>query len=521
VTDAVEAFKAFLAAHTSAGGSAIDLLLATLDHDTAHLLRLAAIPHEFNARILKVLNPSLDATAREQAMAELTGFSIVSLMGDSLVIHDTARRRLFADWLSAPSEEFAAASGRLVDYYRELVAATKPPLSWANERSVMFHLLGANRPAGIIEFERLFAESRRALRFAACDTLLALVHEYDSVLTPVEEARIGFAAGKLAYDRGEYAEAVTRFRAAFAKRPEHDIELTVRMLNRLGMAYDALRAWPEALDAYGEARKLAHNARLRQQEMHILINTALALQHQGDLAQAQTLLESASGPAAESSPFVAAAVYATLGSVQRRNNDIDAALTSYARAQQLLLNQGDIVGAARVVHDIAAIYTQLGNRRKSREAYQRSLALSAGRDPLVEGRTLLNLAIDCKADHALEEAASAARSAYERFASAGVRRDMARSRRVLALVCNEQKKVEETQAALHESVALFRAVGDEAAAANVQREFAALNRPLDLPWWGWCALVLFLIGAILIITVLLIFLIGIVHAHYATASAMI
>jgi len=492
VTDAVDSFKAFLATSTNAGGSAIDLLLAALDPGTVRLLQLAAIPHEFNAEVLTVLDPSLDLPNAEQAATELAELSIVSQAGDSLTIHETARRRLFTDWLAAQSQDFAAANGRLVDYYVRLMP-TAAPARWAIERTVMFHLFAVDRAAGLAEFERLLSEGRRSLRFAACDTLLALVHEYDQVLTPVEESRIGFTAGKLAYDRGEFAEAVNRFITAFAKRPTNDVPLTVRILNRLGMAHDALRAWPEALEAFGKARELAHDAGLWQQETRVTINTALALQHQGDIVRAQSMLESiVRDHVADRSPLAAAAVYATLGSVQRRNNDIDAALASYARAQQLLQQLGDNSSAARVVHDIAAIYTQLGDRQKSREAYRRSLALNAGHDPLVEGRTLLNLAIDCKADGALDEAADATRAAYARFESAGVRRDMARSLRVLALVCSSQKKPNEAQAALSESVALFRAVGDETTATDVQSEFAAVNKSLDLPWWGWCSLVVML-----------------------------
>ena len=97
-----------------------ELLLEVMDPGAAKLLRLCAIPHQFDADIVHTLAPRLDRAEIQQRCEEFARLSFVCADADGWALHDGVRRHFFSQWLMPQSaEEFASASRRLAAFFKE------------------------------------------------------------------------------------------------------------------------------------------------------------------------------------------------------------------------------------------------------------------------------------------------------------------------------------------------------------------------------------------------------------------
>jgi len=494
-----DSFRAFLTNIAERSSSSVALLLESLDEAEARYLRLCAIPHEFSPIVLTLLHPALDIDAAQRVCDNLANLSIVAASGRDYVLHDSARHELFAAWLTPPSTEFRDISARLVLYYEQLLDGAEPIAFSVIERKRMFHLFGSDLDAGLAEFEHLFGKNRREYRLNVCDTLVRLAGEYMPLFDAARRSRLTYAKAKLAYDRGNFVETVGLLRDAIANSA--DDELRVRMLNRLGIAHDALKDVPAALDAFARAERLAHDRGLWRQLVRVKIHEADAIRHQGDVARSEELLRTVLATVdVVNDPLLCVAIHNSLGELQRQNNEIDRSLASFDEARRLVAGVDQSVIAAQVEHNIGAVYSQIGDWERSREYYERSLELNGGRNVLGEGRTLLSLANAWLAmGETAEQAEKYASAAYGRFEHVGAVRDMARSRRVLARVYEKHGRKEQARMAMADAAKLFRRIGDTASADNATKEIGEMGRRTPLPWWGWCALIATVVFIVLIV----------------------
>src|SRR5439155_22459374 len=78
---------------------------------------------------------------------------------------------------------------------------------------------------------------REEMRFGQCETLIRLVHEYDSVLSPLEKAIVAYHEGKLAADRRQWSTAEELYNRVLST-PELSAQMRVKTLCRLGIVED-------------------------------------------------------------------------------------------------------------------------------------------------------------------------------------------------------------------------------------------------------------------------------------------
>src|SRR5438067_8927853 len=83
-----------LAAAAGEGGS-VELLLDGLEPEIAHLLRICAIPHQFDPGLLQALGISPDVAHAEQSCDELSKLPVVTFNQDGRALHDKTRGYLF------------------------------------------------------------------------------------------------------------------------------------------------------------------------------------------------------------------------------------------------------------------------------------------------------------------------------------------------------------------------------------------------------------------------------------------
>jgi len=186
----------------------IDSLILQMEPDQSELIKLCAIPHQFDLSTLRTLAPHLDEEQAKIQYEEFLNLSVILSHQDELAMIDEARLHLFNKWLDPKNAvEFTAANKRLVSYYEKRATEAAGVALHNIENNRMFHLLGVKQVDGFLEFERLFRQIRYQFRLNECKTLINLVHEYDGVLTPDHAASITYHEGKLAADLRQWNQA--------------------------------------------------------------------------------------------------------------------------------------------------------------------------------------------------------------------------------------------------------------------------------------------------------------------------
>lgn len=253
-------FKALVDQLPNEGGLAtsIGLLLQQMEARSAKLLKLCAIPHQFDLAILNILAPDLDTAEAEKKYIEFSELSLVKKSQEGLALHDEARAYLFSEWLKPQNVlEFTAVNARLSTYFEQCMAGASSEALENLEPRWMFHLLGAKQAEGFREFERLFRKMHYQFRLSQCQSLVQLVHEYDPILEMQYARQLAYQEGKLAIDLYHLDSAEKLFTRILDDN-DSDPELKIKSYNRLGIVYAMQRYWSAAIDSYQKALQLAN-----------------------------------------------------------------------------------------------------------------------------------------------------------------------------------------------------------------------------------------------------------------------
>jgi tetratricopeptide (TPR) repeat protein len=482
-------------------GAAVDLLLRQMDPNQARCLRLCAIPHEFDIPILRALAPDLSEDQARQYTDAFSKLSLVGKCGELLAVHEESRRYLFDKWLdSERGAEFNAASTRLSEYFDALSARLKTETATENSDAVeqaqqrrMFHLIGASRAEGLAEFERLCRQRREEMRFGQCETLVKLVHEYDSVLSPLEKAIVTYHQGKLAADRRQWSTAEDLFNRVLTTEGI-STQLQVKTLCRLGMINDEQRQWLTAIDFFKKGLETADERPDCVAEIiHLNLNLGSTYRDTGYLTQAEQLLQKGIALAKNAHDLSGlAGGYNGLGTFYLKLNDIPKAVGTYELSLKYLEELGDKFRPAQVYNNLGNAYANQRDWPKSEEFFRRSLEIKrqAG-DNSGQAMTLNNLVRVYRAQqqfsNAIEASENAARLFTEvrDFYSAGiVKRNLGRLYRAM-------QKVDLARKAYDEAAALFERSHEHDEAVATRQEGEQKKR--GLPWWVIVAIVVFVV----------------------------
>lgn len=489
--------------------ASVELLLGQMPPDRARQLRLCAIPHQYSSGAIEALNPELPAEAAAALCGDFSSLAISTPVEDSpghFTLHDQARRHLFAQWLQpANRERFTAASRQLLEYVDTQLAdpdLTGERREWLQHRR-MFHLLGFDTEAGMVEFERLFRAHRYALRWSAGEVVCQLAHEYDAVLPPAARGLLAYEEAKLRADQRHWPQAEKLFQAVLAN-PELPVAIQIKARYRLGMVYTEQRQFEPALKWCEEALALSRRDGDPSHPVHrILHELGVIHRERGDCDRASRLLQDSVNQA-ESAGDLAdlATALNSLGETYKRLGETARAVAAYQRSLECLERTADRLRAAQVYNNLGALHAeQLRDWARSREYFQQSLAISrAAGDVHSQAKTHHNLVRVLQNSGDPAAAAQSCREAIALFLEVRDPYNAARAHRTLARLCrtagNKPGALESLQAALD----AFTRAGEGVEAAAVHREIALLDRRIGLPWWAWLCLALFvaIIAAVMV-----------------------
>jgi len=472
-------------------GSRVEILLKLLEPKIAQLLRLCAIPHEFDPHLLSVLSPGLSNT--DQLFEKLARIPFVTLMTDEAVMHDQIRRELFSFWLKEGNRiSFASTSQRLSEHFEAKMSSAD---GWQRQRLAMnrmFHLIGADFAHGFEEFEILCRTARYQNRFSDCHCLVRLVHEYDSILPATLRARLTYHEAKLAADLRQWNSAEQLLR-----KITHDtlVESELRSAShfRLGVIYSDQGKHTIAIENYKEALGLlSHSSCKTALTYRIRGALGAAYRELNRLAEAQDMLETSLAEAqAMDDQSAIATINNSLGTLHIKLGNPEQAILHYTTSLECLKKTNDAYRSAQVRNNLGTLYADLGDWQKAEHHYQASLNISReGSDTWGQAKTLSNLSRLYQALKLPLKAIDVCRQAISIFKELHDFRNEAFAQRNLGRLYRAADQIEQSRAAFTDAIALFRRCSCLDEVVVTDQELNTLTHEIGLPWWAWATLVL-------------------------------
>jgi len=489
----------------ASGGGSIELLLRQMNPQTASVVRLCAIPHRFNPRLIRVLAPDISPRRAEDEYRRILSLSMITTSGESAQMHDLMRGHLFHQWLEPANEqEFRRASAALYDYFRTLSGNSQGPDKTEPYRyRAMFHLIGANQTAGFKEFDALYRERHHQFRLAECERLVRLVGEYKPALTPDHAIQLLYCEAQVAADYRRWEEARGHLTRVLAS-PDAGNDLKARAENRLGIIDAAERNYDSAIAHYDTALNLAQMGGSEYPYAYrIKHDLGAAYRDKGDSDKAQDLLKESIqlALAAEDYAYVATS-YNSLGLLHGRRHEMAEAVEALTLSIAALQKIGDTVREATVYNNLGNIHYDVGRWTETEHFYDRSLEITKQTsDSYGQAVALTNLGSVYQRAKKYPQAMEALEEATRIFEWIGDSYKSGLVRRKLARLYWRLGRQAEARDSFEKAIAHFEKRGGKTEAAETRTELDRLGKKVGLPWWAWVGIAIALVFVLLIIGV--------------------
>jgi tetratricopeptide (TPR) repeat protein len=458
-----------------------DLLLLQIEPDEEHLMRMCAIPHTFDAGVLRVLNPELSSEEAEQAIEKFNELPAVLQHHDCLQLHDIVRHQLFLQWLSEENRsEFITLSSRLAAFFCSQDADTAAAVE--RQHSRLFHLIGAEPEKGFSDFQCYYQERREQSRFTECEALVQLVGEYRTVLSPHHAAWLRYYEAEILDDNRDWSDAIQHFELLL--QDELPADLRSKALLRLASTLRKLKRFDEADIKCLECLDLAEGLDSGGAPLHLIHHErGIVARDRGDFGEAQEQLKVALERAkAEGNSLDVAMVYNSLGTLLLKTMPTEA-VAAFEECLKILDPNRDGVRIAQVLNNVAVASANLGNWNRSEAAYERSLEIKrATADSYGLASTLLNVARVYRAQQEFTKAEDALVESAALFERVNDFSLAARSHLELARLADGRKLSASVGTHARRAIQLFDASSKAEDAEATRREFRIDRKFSWLPW---------------------------------------
>jgi tetratricopeptide (TPR) repeat protein len=505
VSDALAAFRHLLSRMPEdAGPGGCELVLSQLDEVTARSVRLGAIPHYLDLRILPVLCPELSDTEAERVYAKIATLSLVTCSGTELALHDSVRRYLFNNLLAGNRPLFAEISARLNIFFASQANGSEGQDRERLLQHRMFHLIGADERAGITEFERMCRGYRHRGQTDACSAVLKLVHEYDAGFDQRSCGIIDYHEGKLQSDRRNWELAQPLFEKIL-HNPEIDARLRMKAWNRLGLVHIETRKWEEAITCFEWAKRIAAENEYRELA-RIYDDLAVAYRGLGNRERAEYFIrESIALAKRNNDRLCLATALNTKGTLLASFREYKEAIAAYLQALENLDESSDQLRRAQIFNNIGGLYADLAEWKESQHYFEMSLSISSEHlDTLGQARTLANLIRVYRSAGRIDQAIAAGERAIAYFNVMHDDCGAGNAALSLAKLCRGMGRKDDALKKYDEALKCFKNAGPIAAREYriAETDRGALLHAPGIPWWVWAAAAFFLLLIVLLVALL-------------------
>ena len=487
------------------------MLLKQMEPENGELLRLCAIPHQFDINVLQTLLPDSDKAQAQILYEEFSNLSIIICSQSELTLHDEARLYLFNQWLKPENAaKFTAVSEKLVEYYNKRADDVSGVALEIIRRNQIFHLLGLNQAKGFIEFELFFNHMRYQFRLSECKTLIGLVHEYDSVLESKHAKWLTYHEGKLAIDLRQWSRAEQLFNEIL-ENGELQPELRTKVYNRLGSINEKQRNWDKAMDFYQKALQLARTlANPSNLIYRILHNLGVVYRDSNDLKKAEEFLNESNELADGNNDLPELARgYNSVGTLYHKLGNTQQAIEAYEKCLECLKQNQEKFRTAQVYNNLGMVYTDMCDWQKSEHYFQESLVIKrqAG-DTLGQAMTLNNLARIYRNLNNPKRAIEVSHQAINLFGQMKDYYKMALAKSNLGKLYRSLKDIELSKQSFTDAIEFFKRCGELQEVETIRKELNLIIQKKSLPWWAWTAVILVSVIVIVFIVILILAIAG-------------
>lgn len=393
----LQAFLSQIAARPE--GGSLQLLVKNLNPKTERWLKLAAIPHSFDPKVFLAIDPGLGIKDAEALCDDLAELSVITIEMDGFAVDEASRSILFSDWLSDLAEDFISANRHLADYYsnlsRQAAESDDSTITWEVDRlraKSIFHLFPVQREEALRQFEEYCRYQRHASHFDEIDDLIAIIKEYDVILEPRERVIIAYYEGKLAFDRGAFADARHHFHFVLDKdegREEDQIKSLIRLgsIERLQQNTKLAIQHLMAAQSRLEPSDSGHQGALTR----VALELGIIYRDSGDFKLANKAFADALRLAkVKNNEHMEAVILNARALLHTRADEDHAALEDYGNSLRILEKLKYLIGAAEVHNNLGSHYQKSRRFEDSERHFETCLKLSQRADQIWGQAAALN-----------------------------------------------------------------------------------------------------------------------------------
>ncbi len=249
-------------------GLIIDELLDSKKPDMADAIRLCAIPHWFDEKILAWLcDEGREPSERTGAiLAELVDLAFVSPRRDHGYVYlENVRNVLLGRWQKENAElsrNFKKLSGMVAAYYANMLQIDEPSEEQRAEyeREEMYHLLVADEGHGVGLFINLLERAGQLYQLSTFDLLLDLAYEQRTHLSASNRHWIPFFEGKRALLSGDWQKTLKVWETLAGEREQISVDLEKMLAAHLSFLYKDNGQWEKAVECFRDSLEILEKA---------------------------------------------------------------------------------------------------------------------------------------------------------------------------------------------------------------------------------------------------------------------
>ena len=279
-----------------------------------------------------------------------------------------------------------------------------------------------------------------------------------------DSAIVRFAKdGTAAYEAGEYTAAVNAWEAGLAEaRQSGNTQHVSVFLYPLGMAYEHLHRYEEAMDYYRQALQLRRQLNDVRGQVKVLNNLGIVSDKLGRYDQAQELYRQALPLTRKlGDTQTEGRTLANLGVAYFHSGEYAAALDTLQQALTLYRQLGSRALEASALHNIGDMYERRGRYQEALNAYRQALSLQQQLPETgPQGRTLNNIGVIYWHLGQYDEALAYYNLALASKRAAGDQHGEAATLNNIGVVHWKRKEYEEALDSYHQALHIRRALRD-------------------------------------------------------------
>jgi tetratricopeptide (TPR) repeat protein len=353
-------------------GQIIDLI-GREKPDLGEAIRLCAIPHWFNKKILAWLRgeKSKPSERTETILDELKSKKLAFIGRRNLFLHDNVRNLLLQRWRKEKPQDFQALNGKVAAYYeyelQQPLSTSSQRAEW--EREHMYHLLVAERERGIGCFKNLCNKAIYSYRLSTLDLLFSIASEQVDIDTPSTEIQlwIKFFEGKKNQVASDWDKALAVWEELKEQRVIFTGDLEQTLAVHLSILYRDKGDWSKSIESLEDSLKILEGKGDGSGMITILNNRGFLYKDRADLLNAKNDFQRSLAIARKLGDKRGEAVtLKNLGILYKDNKNWDEALEQFRSSLAILEKTGDEHLIARAYDDRALFYKDRGLWRNER-----------------------------------------------------------------------------------------------------------------------------------------------------------